>query len=145
MRGKGKATDTSRRSRLVQLLGLLAVVGIGLGWRSGHLPLPGFLTKYGGDALWAWMVFLGLTLFFPRSRTLPLAAAALGVAWTVEMLQLHHGAWIETVRSTRLGRLALGTTFNPPDLIAYVAGIVLGAWVDRRVLRGRGRSSSECS
>ena len=120
---------------------MIAVVGTGLGWRFGDLPLPGSVTKYGGDALWAWMVFLGLTVLFPRSRTLPLAAAALGVAWTVEFLQLHHGAWIEVARSTRLGRLALGTTFNPPDLIAYAVGIAVGAGMDRRCLGRHGSSS----
>lgn len=115
---------------------MVAVVGMGLGWRSGKLPLPGFAAKYGGDALWAWMVFLGLTVLFSRSRTLPLAAVALGIAWTVEFLQLHHGAWLEAARSTRLGRLALGTAFNPPDLIAYAIGIGVGAAVD---LRRQGR------
>ena len=107
-----------------------AVVAIGLFWRSGSLPLTAFLVKYGGDALWAWMVFLALTVLFPRDGMVPLALLALGIAWSVEFLQLNHGAWIEAVRSTRLGRLALGTTFNLPDLIAYAAGIALGAMVD---------------
>lgn len=122
----------------MQFLGMLAVMGIGLGWRSGSLPFPGILVKYGGDALWAWMVFLGLTVLRPRSPTLPLAVMALGIAWTVEGLQLHHGAWIEAARSTRFGRLALGTTFNPPDLVAYAVGIAVGATVDR-MRRPRGR------
>ena len=48
-------------------------------------------------------------------------------AWSVEFLQLYHAHWIDVLRSTRLGRLVLGTSFNSPDLIAYVAGIALGA------------------
>ncbi|MBM3903378.1 MAG: DUF2809 domain-containing protein [Verrucomicrobia bacterium] len=120
---------------------MVAVVGMGLGWRFRHLPLPGFAAKYGGDALWAWMVFLGLTVLFPRSRTLLLAAVAMGIAWTVEFLQLHHGAWLEASQSTRLGRLALGTTFNIPDLIAYGVGIGVGAAMDWRNLGRRVRSS----
>ena len=120
---------------------MVAVVGMGLGWRSGKLPFPGFAAKYGGDALWAWMVFLGLTVLFPRGRTLPLAAVALGIAWTVEFLQLHHGAWLEAARSTQLGRLAQGTTFNPPDLIAYGVGIGVGAAMDWRNLGRRVRTS----
>lgn len=109
---------------------MAGIVGVGLWWRSGHLPFPQFLVKYGGDALWAWLVFLGLTAVFAKSRTLPLAIAALVVAATVEFLQLHHGPWLEAARSTRLGRLALGTTFNPPDLIAYAVGIAIGAALD---------------
>lgn len=124
---------------------MVCVVGIGLGWRSGHLPLSGFASKYGGDALWAWMVFLGLTVLFPRTRTLRLAAAALVLAWMVEFLQLHHGAWIGAVRSTLLGRLVLGTTFNPPDLIAYGVGIGVGVAVDLRRLGRRGHTSADRS
>jgi hypothetical protein len=118
---------------------MAVLIVVGLGWRSGHLPFPGFLVKYGGDALWAWLLFLGLTAVFPKSRTLPLAIAALAVAATVEFLQLHHGPWLEAARSTRLGRLALGSTFNPPDLIAYAVGIAIGAALDLgSVSLGRG-------
>jgi hypothetical protein len=109
---------------------MAVLIVVGLGWRSGHLPFPGFLVKYGGDALWAWLVFLGLSAVFPRRRTLPLAVGALAVAATVEFLQLHHGPWLEVARSTRLGCLALGSTFNPPDLVAYAVGIAVGAAVD---------------
>ncbi|MFM7817901.1 MAG: DUF2809 domain-containing protein [Verrucomicrobiota bacterium] len=141
MRERDEAECPRGRNRWLQALVMVAVVGMGLGWRFGHLPLPGFAAKYGGDALWAWMVFLGITALFPRSRTLPLAAVALGIAWTVEFLQLHHGAWLDAARSTQLGRLALGTTFNPPDLIAYGVGIGVGAAMDRRNLGRRVRSS----
>ncbi len=143
MKGRNEAECTQGRNRWLQALALIVVVGVGLGWRSGDLPLSDFAVKYGGDALWAWMVFLGLTVLFPRSETLPLAGAALGFAWTVEFLQLHHGAWIEAVRTTRLGRLALGTTFNPPDLIAYAIGIGVGAAVDLRRLSPRGHTSAD--
>lgn len=121
------------------------VMALGLGWRSGYLPLSGFLTKYGGDALWAWMVFLALTVAFPRHGSGSLALSALGIAWAVEFLQLHHGAWIDAVRSTQLGRMALGTTFNPPDLIAYAVGIALGAWVDLRCVDRDGQASADGS
>ena len=118
---------------------------LGLGWRSGYLPLSGFLTKYGGDALWAWMVFLALTVALPRHGSVSIALSALGIALAVEFLQLHRGAWIESVRSTQLGRLALGTTFNPPDLIAYAVGIAIGAGVDLRCADRGGQASADHS
>ena len=55
------------------------------------------------------------------------ALIAVGFAWSIEFLQLYHADWIEAVRSMRLGRMVLGTTFNGPDLLAYVVGVVLGA------------------
>ncbi len=52
---------------------------------------------------------------------------ALGFAWAIEFSQLYHAPWIDEVRSSLLGRLILGSTFNVPDLLAYVIGIVVGA------------------
>lgn len=123
------------RKRLGYAVSLILVIGAGLLWRSGLLPLPGWLVKYGGDALWALAVFLGVGWVFRQSSTGRVALAAVGCAWGVEFLQLYHAPWIDGIRATRLGRLVLGMTFNAPDLLAYLAGIALGAWAERRLYR----------
>ncbi|HEY4312079.1 MAG TPA: DUF2809 domain-containing protein [Pirellulales bacterium] len=115
------------RSRLVYASAAALVVGTGLLWRSSLLPLPGFLAKYGGDSLWALAVFVGFGLVFRSASTVRVAIVALGAAWSVEFLQLYHAPWIDGIRATRLGHLALGSSFNSPDLIAYVLGIAVGA------------------
>jgi hypothetical protein len=127
------------RNRLLYALAIAIVIAAGLLWRSGLLPLPNFLIKYGGDALWAVVVFFGFGLIFPRSSTIQLALLALVFAWSVEFFQLYHADWIDGLRATRLGKLVLGSTFNVPDLFAYVTGIVLGAlaeWVYLNKKRG---------
>jgi hypothetical protein len=108
----------------------VAVVAAGLLWRSGFIPLPPDLSNYGGDALWALMVFVGFGFLFPRASTLTLALMALTLAWGVEFSQLYHAPWIDAVRATLPGRLVLGNTFNWPDLLAYALGVGLGAWVE---------------
>jgi len=45
-------------------------------------------------------------------------------------LQLYHAHWIDFIRSSRLGHLVLGSTFNTPDLLAYVVGITIAAIVE---------------
>ena len=112
------------------LAGLL-VIGIGLLWRSGLLPIPYFMAKYGGDALWALVVFLCVGFVCPRSSTVRIGFIAVGFAWSIEFLQLYHAHWIDEIRSTRLGRMVLGTTFNSPDLLAYLIGIALGVLAER--------------
>ena len=72
------------------------------------------------------MVFLCFGIVFPRSSTVRIALAAVCFAWCVEFLQLYHAPWIDGIRSTRLGRLVLGSMFNSPDLLAYVVGVGLG-------------------
>jgi hypothetical protein len=45
------------RSRIAYALSAVVVVAVGPIWRSHLLPLSPFLRKYGGDALWAVLVF----------------------------------------------------------------------------------------
>ncbi len=127
-------SHATRRSRWVYLSAALVVVAIGLLLRSAWVPLPPFVVKYGGVALWATMLLLLLATARPRIATPRLALAGLCLAWTVEFLQLYRAPWIDAIRATRPGHLVLGSTFNPPDLLAYVVGIAIGAVVDRWLL-----------
>lgn len=120
------AINSSRR-RLLCALWMAALLGAGLLWREPTLHLSQFMSKYGGDALWAAFVFAGLAFLFPRLSTGGVAAAAMGFSLLIELSQLYHAPWIDAVRGTRLGALALGASFNPPDLIAYAVGIGLAA------------------
>ncbi|MEI6176385.1 MAG: DUF2809 domain-containing protein [Verrucomicrobiota bacterium] len=119
------------------LYAVLAVVAVasGLLWRSRYMPLPPVISKYGGDALWALVVFVGCGFLFSRASTLTIAMLALTFCWGIEFSQLYHGPWIDAMRATLPGRLVLGSTFNWPDLPAYALGIGIGAWVEWRLRR----------
>lgn len=123
-------TEPAPRNRLVAIAAGVLVTATGLVWRSGHLPLSPFLTKYGGDALWALLVFIGCGFLLPRAFTLKIAVMSLGFACSIEFLQLYHAPWIDSLRATLPGRLVLGSTFNPPDLIAHAAGVVAGTFCE---------------
>jgi hypothetical protein len=113
----------------------VAVIAVGLLWRSRFMPLPPVLTKYGGDALWALMVFVGLGFLFPRASTLIVALLALTFSSAVEFSQLYNAPWIDALRATLPGRLVLGSTFNWPDLPAYALGVGHAAWLEWRSRR----------
>jgi hypothetical protein len=114
----------------------LAVIATGLLWRADFMPLPQWLSNYGGDALWALMVFVGLGFLLPRKPTGMIALLALVFSWGVECSQLYHAPWIDSIRATIPGRLVLGSTFHWPDLAAYAVGVAVGAWVEWRLRRG---------
>jgi hypothetical protein len=103
------------------------VIALGLLWRSEVISLSPFSSKYGGDALWALMVFFGMGFLFPRIPTLFSFLLALGFSWAVEFSQIYHAPWIDAIRVTLPGRLILGSTFAWPDLVAYLGGTALGA------------------
>jgi hypothetical protein len=81
------------------------------------------------------MVFVGFGFLFPSSATVRIAIMALTFAWAVEFSQLYHSPWINAVRSTLLGKLILGNTFNPIDLVAYAFGVGMGATFEWRLRR----------
>lgn len=117
--------------RMAYALASVGVVGLGLLWRSQLLHLSPFMRKYGGDALWAVLVFCLVRFCRTSGRTVAAAGVAFAIAVVVELSQLYHAPWIETIRGSRFGRLAVGSTFNGPDIAAYALGIVLAALADR--------------
>ncbi len=123
------------RHRGLYAFWVAVVIGLGLGSRAEAVALPPFLAKYAGDALWALMIFLGLGILLPARRTAAVAALAVAVCCAVEFSQLYHAPWIDAIRRTTLGALALGDTFAWGDIAAYLVGIALGAaleWAARR-------------
>ena len=132
-----RLTFRPQRNRLLYAIAATLVIALGLLWRSPLLTLPPFITKYGGDALWAIVVFLTFGFIFTRGSTLRIALLSLAFAWSVELLQLYHATWIDTLRATLPGRLILGSTFNAPDLLAYAFGIILGVCAETLLNRNR--------
>lgn len=95
---------------------------------------------YGGDALWAAMVFWLAALLLPRLRTPRLAGVALAFSYVVELSQLYRAPWIDSVRATRVGSLVLGQGFLWSDLLSYAIGVAVAAALDVVLVR-RGDAS----
>jgi hypothetical protein len=84
----------------------------------------GAFAKYAGVALYAALAFVLVVLVAPGLATRVAAAIALAFCWTVEAAQLTPVPAELSARST-LARLALGSTFNAPDLLWYAVGVAL--------------------
>jgi len=125
----------SRHRHPLVNVGLLAMaIVLGLGSRRFASALPGFVASYAGDTLWALALFLFLGLILPHTTTGRIAVLALVISLLVELSQLYHAAWIDSVRRTTLGGLVLGFGFLWSDLACYAAGIGLGVALERIIL-----------
>lgn len=124
-----RANVRSPRGRLLLLPLMLLVVALGLGSRSrvAAAHLPHFLTDYAGDTLWASMVYLCLVFALPHLEIRLAAAWALGISVLVELSQLVHTPWLDTLRANRFAALVLGRGFLVSDLVCYAAGVALAA------------------
>ncbi|HTE45337.1 MAG TPA: DUF2809 domain-containing protein [Gemmatimonadaceae bacterium] len=128
-----------KRSRLSFLAMALLTIGVGLvvHWRGGAVS-PALRDKL-GDALWAMMMAWWVGVAAPRATWQTRAAAAFGISVAVEVSQLYHAPFIDMVRRTTLGGLALGSGFDLRDIAAYAVGIALAVVVERLLTPRTGR------
>lgn len=127
--------STSRliRTRFVYIIVATAVVIAGLASRIYSQQLPAFLAEYAGDTLWALMLFLLVSTLLAGRPALARAAISLALAFLVEISQLYHAPWIDSIRQTKLCGLVLGFGFLWTDLVCYSVGIALGLVVESAV------------
>lgn len=72
-------------------------------------------------------------LLFRARSTRVVAASALIFSYAVEISQLYHSQWIDSLRHTSIGGLVLGRGFLWSDLISYTLGIDFGLLIERRL------------
>ena len=81
--------------------------------------------------LWAMAVFATIGLIFPAAASWQVAAGAYVLTALLEFSQLYHEPWIDALRGTPLGALALGSDFliRRPDLLCR-RGVLLGMLIE---------------
>ena len=120
---------------------IVVVILLGLGSRRFGPHLPGFVAAYAGDTLWALVAFLGMGLILPRASTWRVASLAMSFSVLVEVGQLYHAQWIDSIRGTALGGLILGYGFLWSDMACYAVGVGTGMLVE--VITGFGRGPND--
>ncbi|MFO0954654.1 MAG: DUF2809 domain-containing protein [Isosphaeraceae bacterium] len=129
-----------RRDPAARIMGIFLVILLGLGSRRFGHSLPGFVATYAGDTLWATVAFLGIGLVLPRASTWRVGLSAMAFSVLIELSQLYHAPFIDSVRRTTLGGLVLGHGFLWSDLACYAVGVGLGAAIEFTAgLRPKGR------
>jgi len=118
------------KKRITYFTLALVTLMLGLATRSGHSALPELIVLYGGDTLWAMLVYWLGRFIRPSFPLVWTAAIALGFSFFIESLQLYHAPWIDAIRQTRLGGLVLGFGFLISDLICYSVGVIFGYLLD---------------
>lgn len=120
----------TKRNRLLYAMFTILVIILGLSSRKFAFALPTLLNDYLGDALWALMIFIGFGFLFPKIETKKLAFISLMFCYGIEVSQLYHAEWIDSIRATTLGGLVLGYGFLWSDLVAYTIGVGVGMFCE---------------
>jgi hypothetical protein len=113
--------------RLAAIAVLLAV-GIPSKWYTG--PAARYVVGQVWDACGSAVVLLAGRLLVPRARPSRNALAVGTMLLGNELLQLVHAPWLEELRATLLGRVVLGSGFNPLDLVVIACSVAATAALD---------------
>lgn len=121
-----------RRSRILYFI--LTIMTIILGLLSRKVSgLPEIISAYSGDVLWALMVFLLFAFIFNKKPIIFILIISIIFSYGIELSQLYHAPWIDSIRATTLGGLILGFGFLWSDLVCYTVGIVFGVIIDKLI------------
>jgi hypothetical protein len=115
---------------VVRLALIVLAVALGLGSRRFGPHLPWFVAAFAGDTLWALVAFLVIGLLLSRASTWRVALLATSFSALVEVGQLYHAPWIDSIRRTTVGGLVLGYDFVWSDLACYATGVGQGVVVE---------------
>lgn len=110
--------------RCVYAAALAVLCAVAIAVRKAHGVSPNFFNTYFPDTAWTMAVYCLLGLLFDRSPLFNLIGALL-ISYLVEVSQLWHPAFLETIRATRIGGLILGYGFLWSDLLCYTVGAFL--------------------
>lgn len=114
---------------------LLFCVCIAFGFMSRMpLPLPSLFQQFGGDVLWAAMIYFGLAFLAPACPAKRLLMTTLLFSYLVEASQLLQWDWLVYLRTTPLHYI-LGQGFLWSDLLCYTIGVCAAAALDTVLFR----------
>lgn len=118
-----------KRNRILYLI--LTIITIILGLLSRKVQgLPQIISSYSGDILWALMVFFLFSFLFNKKSTIFILVISIIFSYGIEISQLYHVHWIDSIRATSLGGLILGFGFLWSDIVCYTVGIIIGSVID---------------
>ena len=124
-------------NRLSYLIMALVVMCLGLLSRRINAYIPDLMDIFLGDTLWALMVYFLIRVLFSNSTKKKAAFYGLLFCFAIELSQIYHSSWIDTIRNTTIGGLILGYGFLWSDLVSYLLGIVLGYFIDTSISEKR--------
>lgn len=116
-----------KKRRFIYFGVAVAVAAAALMTRRFAAELSDWNKLYLGDVLWATALFFAICAVFPRWSLVKLILCGLLICWTVEAAQLYQAEWIMEIRRGTIGGLILGRGFLWSDILAYTAGILIGA------------------
>ena len=128
---------TYKRERIIYILSLFVIIPLGLATRKFPKFFPEFIAEYGGDTLYASMVYFLISVLLPAKNYWWRISFSIAFCFIIEISQLLHPHWLELIRQTIFGKLVLGAGFLWSDLICFLIGVLLAFGLDAVFLKSK--------
>lgn len=112
--------------RKLLLIFLLVLIPVGLMTKFVHGRGTSWINHYAGGIIYELFWCLFISFLNPRSKGFSIAVWIFIVTCLLECLQLWHPSFLESIRSTFLGKALIGTSFSWWDFPHYVIGSFCG-------------------
>ncbi|HEX8461945.1 MAG TPA: DUF2809 domain-containing protein, partial [Segetibacter sp.] len=89
-----------KHKRILYFVLILITIPIGLSTRTHGSFYPGLIQEYGGDVLYATMIFFMVRFLAINLSFFKVLMIAYGFCICIETLQLYQEPWIEKIRYT---------------------------------------------
>lgn len=126
-----KNTQIKERRRINYLFLIIIVVTLGLASRYFSKLFPGWVELYIGDTLWALNLFFVFGFIFKKNSSYLIAIVAYIFSLLIEISQLYHTPWIDSMRTNQFVAVIIGFGFLWSDLVCYFIGIGLGIFIEK--------------
>jgi hypothetical protein len=124
------------RYRFILFLAIIIIIPLGLVSKFYKGPLDSWLNNYSGGIFYEIFWILLVILINPK---IPPSIATIWVFMItalLEFMQLWHPPFLEAIRSTLIGRLLIGTTFDWWDFPHYILGCTI-TWLGLTTLKNQ--------
>ncbi len=118
------------KKRIIYLIIIILSSIIGIGSRHFSESLPKWIAEYAGDTMWALSAYYIIRIIFIKLSILCSACIAFCFSVLIEISQLYHSTWINSIRHTIIGGLILGFGFLWSDIVCYLVGILIGLFIE---------------
>ena len=99
-----------------------------------------FIRPFFGDVLVVMLIFSFFRIFYKGKGT-SLGIGVLVFAFTIEILQYFQLVEILGIQDNKIAATILGATFDWLDLLAYVVGVCISIFLDKKFVRSSLRGS----
>jgi hypothetical protein len=124
-----------RRYRLYLAIAMFISLALGIGSRVDTVPLAAWVQNSAGAMFYElfWMFLVAYSI--PELAAGAIAGLIFILTSLLELLQLYQHPILDTIRQTLVGRLLIGSHFDPWDFLHYFIGCMIGWFLLRQLQR----------